>query len=179
MAEKKGFNWIALLVGIVLIVGSVFAFMNPVATFLTLAIMLGIVAVVRGLMLIVAFFRISERTTFKVWFFLIVGILLTILGVIFLFRPAFAAIVFAFMIAAWFIFDAINNLINIDRMKPSGNGIYFLSIALNLLFLVGGIITALHPWIVGISIPIIIGISLMSSGIQNLVMAFFGPRDLA
>ncbi len=83
------------------------------------------------------------------------------------------------MIAAWFIFDAINNLINIDRMKPSGNGIYFLSIALNLLFLVGGIITALHPWIVGISIPIIIGISLMSSGIQNLVMAFFGPRDLA
>ncbi len=63
--RKEGFHWISLLVGIVLIVGSVFAFMNPVATFLTLAIMLGIVAVVRGLMLIVAFFRISERTTFK------------------------------------------------------------------------------------------------------------------
>ena len=99
MAEKKSFNWISLLVGIVLIVGSIFAFMNPVATFLTLAIMLGIVAVVRGLMLIIAFFGVNDRTTVKVWFFLIVGILLTILGVIFLFRPAFAAVVFAIMVA--------------------------------------------------------------------------------
>lgn len=178
MAEKKSFNWISLLVGIVLIVGSIFAFMNPVATFLTLAIMLGIVAVVRGLMLIIAFFRVNDRTTIKVWFFLIVGILLTILGIIFLFRPAFAAVVFAIMVAVWFIVDAVNNLINIDRIKPAGKGIYFLSIVLNLLLLVGGIIIALHPWIVGISIPIIIGMALMASGIQHLVMAFFGPRDL-
>jgi len=177
MAEAKKFDWISLLVGFVLIIGGIFSLSNPLATFLTLAIMLGIVVLVRGIMLIVVFFKLENRTGAKVFFALILGILLAITGVIFLFRPLFAANVFAFIIAIWFIVDAINNLINADRLKPAGKGIYFLSIVFNVLVLFGGIILVLHPLIAGLSVAVMIGITLLVFGVNHIVLAFMGKES--
>ena len=177
MAEARKFDWISLLVGFVLIIGGIFSLSNPLATFLTLAIMLGIVVLVRGIMLIVAYFKLENRTGAKVFFALILGILLAITGVIFLFRPLFATNVFAFIIAIWFIVDAINNLINADRLKPAGKGIYFLSIVFNVLVLFGGIILVLHPLIAGLSVAVIIGITLLVFGVNHIVLAFMGKES--
>jgi len=177
MAEAKEFDWITLLVGLVLIIGGIFSLSHPVATFLTLAIMLGIVVLVRGIMLIVAFFKLDDRTGAKVFFALILGVLLVITGVVFLFRPLFAANVFAFIIAIWFILDAIYNLINADRLKSAGRGIYFLSIAFNVLVLFGGIMLILHPLIAGLSVAVMIGITLLVFGVNHVVLAFIGEKS--
>ena len=64
MAEAKKFDWISLLVGFVLVIGGVFSLSHPLSTFLTLAIMLGIVVLVRGIMLIVAFFKLEDKGVF-------------------------------------------------------------------------------------------------------------------
>ncbi|PZC51663.1 MULTISPECIES: HdeD family acid-resistance protein [unclassified Mesotoga] len=174
MAEVKKLDWISLLVGFFLVIGGVFSFSHPLATFSTLAIMLGIVVLVRGIVLIVAFFKVENRTGAKVFFALVLGIFLVITGIIFLFRPLFAANVFAFIIAIWFIVDAINNLINADRIKPAGKGIYFLSIVFNVFVLIGGVILVLHPLIAGLSVAVLIGITLLVFGVNHIVLAFIG-----
>jgi len=177
MAEANKFDWISLLVGFVLIIGGIFTLIDPRATFLTLAIMLGIVVLVRGIMLIVAFFKLENRTGAKVFFGLILGIFLAITGIILLFSPLFATSVFTFIIAIWFIVGAINNLINAYRLKPAGKGIYFLSIVFNLVVLFGGIMLVLHPLIVGLSVAVMIGIILLVFGVNHIVLAFMGKES--
>lgn len=174
MAEAKKFDWISLLVGFVLVIGGVFSLIDPLTAFLTLAIMLGIVVLVRGILLIVSFFKAENRTGAKVFFALVLGILLVITGIIFLFRTVFATNVFAFIIAIWFIVDAINNLINADRLKPAGKGIYFLSIVFNVFVFIGGVILVLHPLIAGLSVEVMIGITLLVFGVNHIVLAFIG-----
>ncbi len=176
--EKAGkCNWISLLVGIILIIGSVFALKDPAATFLTLAIMLGITAIVRGLMLVITYYQIRNLTSFKLKFGLVIGILLIIVGIIFLFKPVFAANIFAYMVAIWFIADAINNLMSVSLLKPFGTALFFFKSFLYLL-LISGIILLFNPLIVGLSIPLIIGVSLLVSGIEYIILAFFNPQPL-
>lgn len=177
--EKAGkCNWISLLVGIILIIGSVFALKDPAATFLTLAIMLGITAIVRGLMLVITYYQIRNLTSFKLKFGLVIGILLIIVGIIFLFKPVFAANIFAYMVAIWFIADAINNLMSVSLLKPFGTALFIFNIILNILLLISGIILLFNPLIVGLSIPLIIGVSLLVSGIEYIILAFFNPQPL-
>ena len=92
VARTGKFNWISLLVGITLITGGFFALSEPAATFLTLAVMLGIAAIVRGLMLVATYYRIRDLTSFKAKVNLVIGLPLIVAGVVFLSKPSFAEI---------------------------------------------------------------------------------------
>lgn len=177
--ERTGkFNWVALFVGIILIVISIFVLKNPATTILTLTILFSIIAIARGIMLIVAYYRFKELTSFKLVMSLIIGILLVAIGIVFLAWPDLAARVFAYLVAIWFIADGINNLINSNCVKPAGKGIYVLCIIFSILLVAGGIILLLHPLILSLSISLLIGLSLMVSGIEYIIFSFFNPRLL-
>lgn len=176
MTRTGKFNWVALLVGIILIVISIFVLRNPAATILTLTILFGIIAIIRGIMLIVAYYRFKELTSFKLVIGLIIGILLVAIGIVFLAWPDLAARVFAYLVAIGFIVEAINNLLNSDLVRPAGKGIYALCIISSILLLAGGIILILNPLIIGLSISLLIGLSLMLSGIDHIIFAFSKPR---
>lgn len=176
MTRTGKFNWVALLVGIILIVISIFVLRNPAATILTLTILFGIIAIIRGIMLIVAYYRFKELTSFKLVIGLIIGILLVAIGIVFLAWQDLAARVFAYLVAIGFIVEAINNLLNSDLVRPAGKGIYALCIISSILLLAGGIILILNPLIIGLSISLLIGLSLMLSGIDHIIFAFSKPR---
>ncbi len=178
MERTRKFNWLSLLVGILLIISSVFALKDPAATFLTLTMLLGIAAIIRGLMLVITYYRTKDLNSFKLKINLVIGILLIIVGIIFLFKPVFAANIFAYMVAIWFIADAINNLMSVSLLKPFGTALFIFNIILNILLLISGIILLFNPLIVGLSIPLIIGVSLLVSGIEYIILAFFNPQPL-
>ena len=178
MERTSKFNWISFFIGIILILISVFVLKNPTTTILTLTIMFGIFAIARGIMLIVAYYKFMEMTSFKLRVSRLIGILLVAIGIIFLAWPDLAGRVFAYLVAIWFIVDAINNLINSSIVKPAGKGIYTLCIIFSILLLAGGIILLLHPLIISLSITLLIGLSLMVSGIEYIIFAFFNPRFL-
>lgn len=179
MGRMENLNWISLLVGIALIIGSIFALANPNGTFMVLTIMLGIVAIVRGLMLIFNYYRIKDLTSFKAKYNLVIGILLVIVGIVFLFKPNLASDVFGYILAVWFIVDGINNLIRSSLLKYMGNGLFAFSVIMNILLLIGGIILIFRPMLAGISVSIIIGISMMISGIEYVTFAFFDSKTSA
>lgn len=178
MPRTGKFNWISLLVGIILIAISIFVLRNPDITILTLTILFGIIAIVRGIMLIVAYYRFKELTSFKLVIGLIIGILLVAIGIVFLAWPDLAGRVFAYLVAIWFIFDSINHLINSNLVRPIGKSIYVLCIICSLLLLAGGIILLLNPEILGLSVTCLIGVSLIISGIDYIIFAFSCPRNL-
>lgn len=167
-------NWMSVIGGIILIVGSIFAFANPLATFATLAVMLGIITIVRGIMLIRDYDRMRESSHFKANYTLILAIFLIILGVIFLLRPSFFMNIFAFAVAIWFILDAVQGLSNAGIYRLLNNGIYVFNIVLNVLLLIAGIVLLFNPMITWISVPFLIGFSLMVSGLIYVVYGFVG-----
>lgn len=173
MAVNNRFNLVLLIIGIMLIITSIITLKNPVAIFMTLAIMLGIVAIVSGTMLVVIYYRVKGQTSFKLKMFLVFGILLVIIGLVFLFSPSFLAYIIAYIIAILFIVHASNNLINAGLLKTAGKGLYGLSIILSILLLISGIILLFNPMIAGVSISLIIGLSLLFAGIECIIFACF------
>jgi uncharacterized membrane protein HdeD (DUF308 family) len=178
MERNSKFDWISFLLGIILIVISIFVLKNPTAIILKLTNLLGIIAIVRGVMLIVFYYRVKEQTSFQLKFSLLNGVLFVAIGTIFLAWPAFVVRVFAYLVAIWFIIDAIDNIVNSNLIRPAGKGIYVLYIICSILLLTGGIILLLHPLIVGLPISLFIGLSLMLSGIEYIISAFFNPMFL-
>jgi Uncharacterized conserved protein len=168
-------NWISLLVGIILISSGTSALCNPSATFLTLAIMLGVVSIVHGIMLVIAYFWSS----FKPKMNLVLGILLIIGGLVFLFRPYSSTNIFAYIVAIWFIVDAINNLILSDLLKLVNTSLYRFSIIINILILISGIVLLFNPLIPIMSVSLIIGLSLLAFGIDFIIFVIFDPRPIA
>ncbi|MCE5256137.1 MAG: DUF308 domain-containing protein [Spirochaetaceae bacterium] len=173
----KKIDWTSLLVGVILIIGGIFALANPEGTVLTLAGMLGIVAILQGLSLVVSYFRIKEHTGFKVKLNAVFGLILIVVGLVFLFRPASATAVFTYFMAAWFIVDAIRNLVSTKPLKNLGNGVYWTSIVLNLLVLVGGIILLFDPQLAGLAVAVVIGFPMLFSGIRSVIFAIFSKVE--
>lgn len=173
MDEYGKFNLFSLFLGIVLVVASIFAFRNPNATFLTLSAMLGGVAVIRGAMCLIRYFLIKDVTTFKDKLKLGLGIVLIALGIVLLFRPAFMETVIGIAVALFFIGDAVKNLLGAHVYRNIGGGFYIFNIVLDLVILVGGVLILFQPVAVGISISIVIGISMLISGIEYILSAFF------
>lgn len=173
MVRTGKFSWISLLMGIILIAGSISVFRKPTATFLILSTMLGIVAIIRGVILIIKYYRDATSTGKS---YLSLGILLTAVGIVLSFRPAFVANVFAFIIAIWLIADSIRNLVRVNLLKPINTGFYMFNIVLNILLLVAGVVLMFNPLIVGVSVSLIIGLSLLVLGIEYLTFAFFNSQ---
>jgi len=170
----KNINWAYVIGGIILIIGSIFAFTNPLATFVTLAIMLGIAAIARGIMLILDYNKLKNISHAKANFSLILAVFLIILGIIFFVHPSLSVIVLTFAIALWFIFDAIYGLANSGDYKAVANWLYVLVIVFNILLLISGIILLFNPLITLLSIPLLVGFSLMLVGLTYTIYGFVG-----
>jgi len=172
-------NWVMLLAGALMVIFGIFALANPTATFLTLAVLLGIVSIIGGLMLIYTYYKNREVMTFSLRANLVLGVILLIVGIVFLARPDFAAKVFAFVIAVWFIFAAVLNLKRVKLLREFGQGLYGFNIVLNILLLLGGILLLINPLIVGVSIALLLGLSLLLCGVAYLIAAFFSGQPQA
>lgn len=167
-------DWISAIGGIILIIGGIFAFANPLATFTTIAAMLGIIAIIRGIMFILDYLKTKESNRFKANYMLIIAIFLIILGIIFLLRPSFFMSIFAYAVAIWFILDAVQGLVNSGIYRLLSSRIYAFNIVLNLLLLIAGIILLFNPMITWISVPFLIGFSLLVVGLIYVVYGFVG-----
>jgi len=164
-------EWTSLVMGIVLIVGGIFALANPAATFNTLEIMLGVVAIIEGVAMIVSYLKIRKYTGIKAKIGSVFGLVLVILGLVFLFWPSAVAEIFNYFIAIWFITDAIRNLAVSWPMRNLSKKVYWISLVLNLLVLAGGVALLFNPMLAGQATGVIIGLSLVFSGVWCVIFS--------
>ena len=174
MIGTRRYNWTSLLIGIILALGGILALSNPDATYVTLAAILGIVAIVCGLMLLLNYYRIKEALAFWDRISLGLGTVLLVIGLIFLFWPVVAVSVFAYILAFLFIIYGLSRLSRASSFKHLGSGIYSFIVILNILFVIGGIVLIFQPVILGLTIALILGLLLLIYGILLIVSTFFG-----
>jgi uncharacterized membrane protein HdeD (DUF308 family) len=171
-------NWIDILTGFIMIIASIFAFTNPNATITTLAMIAGIIIMLRGIVLIFDYIRLrkilSVMTAMNTSFTLVFGIILILFGSILLITPSFFITLFAVVIAIWCITDAIQGLALVHIYKEIHPGLFIFGIIFNLLLLTCGLMLVLKPIIAIFSLSFLLGCSLMLAGIRHMVYGITG-----
>ncbi len=162
-------NFLYIIGGLIMIVASVTAFVNPLATVATLAIIIGAVSVVRGIMMIIAYWNLREEFNFRSKFMLFFGILLTLFGILLLFKTEFAINILTYAVAIWFIVEAIQNFFSVGFYKKISPAIYSTSIVMNILLLLFGVLLLLNPLITWVTVSVLIGLILLVAGLNYLI----------
>ncbi len=165
------------LLGITLIVGGYFAISQPQATFSALTLIVGIVALVRGIIGIVAYLRIKEATTWKDKGGLALGVLLVIVGLLCIFWPDMLSAALAWLVGIWFIVEAGRGLSRIRALRARDRVAGTLSLVLNLLLLVAGILLILNPWVPTLAVSALVAIAFFAGGLDMILTALFLPGE--
>ncbi|HCL80630.1 MAG TPA: hypothetical protein DIC53_11785 [Synergistaceae bacterium] len=165
----KNVDWMAVGIGAAFVAGGVLTLMKPGL----LMALLGVLVLGRGALMIASQYKkggMEPRSLGD----LMTGSVFAVIGALFLFRPGFAVHLFAYIIAAWFIFDAVNKLRMIRGFKGIEDGVYKGGIMLYSAVIAGALLLVLQPSILGLSMAVIVGISLIASGAGHMIFGFLG-----
>ena len=171
--------WQSILIGVILIVGGVLAFNNPVSAVATLALLLGILVLVRGGLMIVEFFQLRKRglLTWQDWITLVMGILLVVLAIDLLINPNISIFLIGKLAAIGFISDAIHSIFIAHWIRPFSFGLWLSITILNIFLLITGFVM-LFDWITASHVvAYMIAIDLLVSGVGNILVGFFHKRE--
>ena len=171
MKEALKYWWLILIKGIVLILLSFFIFGHPVSALVGLALYIGIVLLVTGVLLIIN--ALSNQKSDDQWGRkLTEGILDVLFALILLSNPAITTAVFPFVVGFWMIFYGIMLFTGSFTAKKGGDSSWWVN-------LVGGILTVIFGYIIMtnlltgvIAITFIIGFGFMLFGLINIFVAF-------
>ncbi|MGD9559601.1 MAG: HdeD family acid-resistance protein [Oscillospiraceae bacterium] len=162
--EKQGFGWGWLIIGILFIITAVLAFYDPAANLEAFAIVFAIMAIVHGIWLL----ALSGYGGLRILF----GILDILAGVFMLFNIGLSLIALPFVFAIWFIIDSVFRLLNLGWTKALGTGYFWLSLILNVLGVIVGILLLFSPVTAALTLSFLVGFYLMMVGVECIVVAF-------
>lgn len=169
--KVKNIKISTIVLGVLLTILGVLVIKDPQSSFLAMSKILGAASIIKGIMLIVMFFKIKEYFSIRAYSTLVGGILLIIFGVLFIYRPSVFAALITYLVSIWFIMVSILGF-NLSVYYKSNKGLYILNIILNVFLIVGAVLVLFNPASVAISLSLLVGLMLIVDGIQSIVWAF-------
>ena len=121
MKRKNGFGWSELIVGVLLILLGIFAFIRP-ESMLTGAV---VIAIVMGIEDLVVYARLSRFIGFSPMLSLISGILSVMCGVMLIANPNVGKWALTILLPIWFIAHCISELTRTNLIRLIGNPFYY------------------------------------------------------
>lgn len=172
---REKWGWF-LLLGIVFVVGGVFAIAMPLISSVTVAIFIAVVLVVAGIFQIVQAFSVQGWGGF-LWQ-LVVGIVMLIGGIAIYMMPITGAVFVTFIIAAVFLAKGIFQIALSFRVRPMDGWGWILAAGI-IAFLAGLFILLQYPFS-GLWVPgTLAGISLLFTGWSYIALALAARRITA
>ena len=166
MAQDNGkLKWSSLIMGTLLLIVAVIIFSYPVKNFYTLTWLIGLFILINGVIQLL--FRRAARALAGSGSGLIVviGIIDIIFGLLVIFNVGASSTFFIFMFAAWFIVSSIIGLMTISKQ----NRLKGLSIIVNVLGLLLGIILLFNPMMGMILVSTMIAITFAILGVTYVI----------
>lgn len=169
---RKKFDWLSLILGILLIFLGAMALNAPRKTLTLISIFVGIGALIKGIYTI--WFRrgMKDLTGMKLTFLLISSIIDIVLGLLFIIHINFGIVVLAYLFAFWFIFDSIIQLFTDHFFKAMNCSYFDLLIVLNIITLILGIVLLFNPMLSVYTLVGLVAFYLFFIGIVKVIQAF-------
>ena len=137
MLEKflKKSGWTDLILSLIFIIFGIILIANPEVVMASISIILGVIFIVLGIIKIANYFYTSKMDNY----FLAVGVISIIIGIVIMFFSDVIASFFRILIAVWIIYSGIMNLQTTISWKDYKSKLWIFSIILSILTLLAGI----------------------------------------
>ena len=176
-----GSRILAVILGVLIVIGGIYCFMMPEATCLSLAWLLGIVMVADGVANIVTWFQLRKSGYSNGWV-LFGAIISIIFGIVLLgsYAAQFAVeLFFAYMTGAWLVVTGIIRIGYSFQMRKLNQGIqpqsigdrWWFSLIVGILVVIAGVMCLFNPMIAIASMGMLVGISIIVAGISVIALA--------
>src|SRR5699024_4267869 len=147
MQQKTGIRWSSLLIGVFFLIIGVFIISFPEENLFAITWLIGILFVINGFIEIFVR-RIMKQATQKVSNLLIVlGIINIIIIMLILFNVVISTTFIFYLFAIWFIINAVLSLFTITPAEGSNKRFHMVSILLNIIEIILGVILLFNPLI--------------------------------
>ena len=177
MRRQSDIGWTELILGIVLIILGIFIIKQPVGIITWIVVLCGLIAVFSGIADIVLYVKMERFTGFGPIISLVTGILGVMAGFMLIAHPGACTWAISMILPIWIIAHCISRLSQLQYMKMHfGSTYYTLSLILNILGLIVGIMLVFRPMVTILSMGVLVGSYLILEGIECVVTAFSGKR---
>ncbi|MDT7015023.1 hypothetical protein DA798_10730 [Lactobacillus sp. PFC-70] len=173
---RWGFDWGEFILGILFLVAAYGLFRSPKIGLTGLAIIFAVMALLSGLTTIAGYSKLREVTGVRANFALALGILDILIAVVFFFDMNSAIVTLGYLFALWFILDSLERLIVANHLRRFGGGYFWVSMVLDILTLVVGILLFVHPVLAALSLNGLVAIFFMIFGLNAIWIAFARSR---
>lgn len=166
MAQDNGkLKWSSLIMGTLLLIVAVIIFSYPVKNFYTLTWLIGLLILINGVIQLL--FRRAARVLAGngSGLIIVIGIIDIIFGLLVIFNVGASSTFFIFMFAAWFIVSSVIGLMTISKQSRLKR----LSIIVNVLGLLLGIILLFNPMMGMILVSTMIAITFAILGVTYVI----------
>lgn len=172
MRRRSGFGWLELILGVLLILLGVCAFVDPGLALTGLIFVYGITAVVMGVADIILYIQVERYIGLGPVISLISGILSVMSGVTLLVYPGAGALVLTLLFPIWFIAHCISRLSHLNHIHLiAGNGMYYVTLVINIIGLILGFVMLLSPLLALSAVHYVASAYLVLLGIDSVLTA--------
>lgn len=176
MRRRSGFDWLALVLGILLMALGVFTLVRPDGALTWVILVYGLGAIAMGVRDVVVYIRIARFTGFGPMLSLISGILSVMCGAMLVANPGLGRWALTVLLPVWFIAHCISGLTHAGFIRLSGRrALYVVSLVLNILGLILGFLMLLSPALSFMTLRVVgymVAFYLIVFGIEYVVSAF-------
>ncbi|SPC37581.1 putative integral membrane protein [Latilactobacillus fuchuensis] len=166
------FDWSELMTGVIFLVVAYFLFKKPGVALSGFVMVIALAAIIRGIAKLSAYRHLREDTGIRATLMLINAILDIILGFLFIFNVPVGIISISYVFAAWFLVDAIVGLLNVGHLKQFNLFLYVVSIILDILGIVVGLLLLMNPVVTAVTLATLVGFYFAILGVNAIVIAF-------
>lgn len=173
MRRYSGFGWIEFISGLCMSFLGIFTIFRPESIFTWIAVIYGIIAIITGVCDIIFYIKAERYTGFGPVIALVSGILSVMTGAILLAHPGVGKWILSILFPLWFMAHCISRLAHLNTIRfIAGKVYYYLSMVVNILGLILGIVMLFTPAFTIITAGILVGVYLIISGVESVVIAF-------
>ena len=138
--------WVFLIVGILLIIGSIWIFRTPISSFINLAMIFSALILASGVFSII--FAFTNKEDIDNWgLYLVGGILDVLVGIILLSYPGITIVVLSLFIGFWLLFRGFNTISTALKLKKEGATDWGWILVFGILVTIFAFMSIVHPLI--------------------------------
>jgi len=162
--------WVFLLIGILLIIASIWIFRTPVESFINLAQIFSILILISGVFSII--FAFTNKEEMDNWgAYLVGGILDVIVGFILLSYPGITLVVFSLFIGFWLLFRGFNTISTSLELKKEGVKDYGWILLLGILVIIFALMSIVNPLIGASYLVFTLAFAIFLLGVANIFLS--------
>lgn len=172
MRNRSGFGWIEFISGLCMLLLGIVTIFRPQGMFTWFVIIYGLLAMITGISDIVFYIKAERYTGFGPIIALISGILSVMAGAILMAHPEMGKWILSVLFPLWFIAHCISRLTQLDMIRfTAGRTFFYISLVINALGLVLGVMMLFQPVFTYIAAGTLIGVYLIASGVETIIIA--------